>query len=126
MKIPPAGTYITREAAEKVDLSAYVVGLELLNSDDSVEGVIEGTEVIEHPDSDGTIYYAPVVKVRYPDGSLKGIYAEVLSKYKLRDPATSALVPKYKVGDIFYDSEGKPIEITEVILGTTIEYKIKD
>ena len=126
VKTPPAGTYTTREAAEKVDLSAYTVGFELLNSDDSVEGVIEGTEVIEHPDSDGTVYYAPVVKVKYPDGSVKGIYAEALSKYKLRDPATSTLVPKYKVGDVFYDSEGKSIEITEVIPGTTIEYKIKD
>ena len=126
VKTPPTGTYTTKQAAEKVDLSAYVVGFELLNSDDSIEGVIEGTEIIEHRDSDGTVYYAPVVKVKYPDGSLKGIYAEALSKYKLKDPTISALVPKHKVGDVFYDSEGKSIEITEVIPGTTIEYKIKD
>lgn len=127
VKTLPVGAYISKEAAEKVDLSVYAVGLELLNEDDSVEGVIEGTNIIEHADTDGTVYYFPTVVVKTPDGTVKAINVENLSKYKLRNPSDSKLIPKYKVGDIFYDSDGKSIEITEVIQNDdNIEYKIKN
>jgi hypothetical protein len=66
------------------------------------------------------------VEVKMADGRYKLIYSRDLSKYKLKDPSESKLVPKYKVGDIFYDADGNPLEITEVIEGTNIEYKVKD
>lgn len=125
-KTLPFGAYISKEAAEKIDLSVYNVGFELLNEDDSVEGVIEGTSIIEYVNTDGTVYYFPAVVIKMSDGTVKAINIENLSKYKLRDPSDSKLVPKYKVGDVFYDSEGNSIEIIEVIQNDIIEYKIKD
>ena len=125
IKTPPPGTYKTKAEAEAIDLSAYQPGLELLNSDDTVEGVIEGISVEEHKDSDDTIYYAPGVNVKRADGSIVHIYASSLSKYKLKDPTTSTFIPKYKLGDIFYDLDGNSIEIIEVLSESELKYKIK-
>ena len=123
--VVPDGMYLTREEAEGVDLSAFTAGLELYDSDGNLFGTVEGIGIYEQEDS-GTTYYAPIVNVKTVDGDVKGVFAEELLKFTLKNPTTSTLVPKYKVGDIFYDSEGNPIEIIEVISGENVEYKIKD
>ena len=125
--VAPSGFYSTREEAAKVDLSAYKDGFELLDSDDTVIGTITGTTIYELSYAgDKKDYFVPAVEVKMADGKSKLIYSSDLSKYKLKDPSESKLVPKYKVGDVFYDADGNPLEITEVIEGTNIEYKVKD
>ena len=125
--IIPSGFYLTREEAAKVDLSAYKNGFELLDPDDNVIGTITGTTIYElNYAGDKKDYFVPAVEVKMADGKSKLIYYSDLSKYKLKDPSESKLVPKYKVGDVFYDADGNPLEITEVIEGTNIEYKVKD
>ena len=123
--VVPDGMYRTREEAERVDLSAFVVGFELYDEDGNLFGTIEGVGIHEQEDA-GITYYAPIVNVKTVGGETKGLFAEELLKFTLKDPSTSTAIPKYKVGDIFYDSEGNPIEIVEVISGEHIEYKIKD
>lgn len=121
----PEGTYMTREEAEKVDLSVYQTGFELLDKDNNVVGTIESTGIVEQKDGDKT-YYAPAVTIKASDGTVSNIYANDLTKYKLKDPASDKAVPKYKVGDVFYDANGNSLEITEVIEGENIEYKVKN
>lgn len=121
----PQGTFVDKSEAEKVDLSAYQPGFELLDKDDNVVGTVVSTEVKEHKDTDETIYYAPVVTITTPAGDTVDIYAENLTQYKLKDPTANTPISKYKVGDIFYDKDGKTLEITEVNIGTGIEYKLK-
>lgn len=120
----PAGTYKTREEAEKIDLSVYKSGYELYKNDELI-GTIQGTDIIEHKDND-IIYYAPVVIISEVNGNNSSIYAEELTKYTLKNPDDNIIVPKYKSGDIFYDNEGNSYEIIEVINENPIKYKLKE
>lgn len=120
----PNGMYKTKEEAEKIDLSIYKSGLELYEENNLI-GTIQGAGVKEHVENEIT-YYVPVVTVTQQNGEPIDIYAHELIKYTLKDPSSQLIIPKYKVGDIFYDSEGKPIEIIEVIVEDPVKYKIKD
>jgi hypothetical protein len=96
-----------------------------LDSSDTVIGTIKNTDIHKHTDSDGTVYYAPVVIIDTPSGTTELIYADALSEYKVRDPKSSTLIPKYKIGDIFYKGTDS-LEIIEVISSPDeITYKIK-
>jgi hypothetical protein len=117
--------YKTREAAEKVDLSAFISGLELYTKDDTLFGTIQDTNITEQTVDDET-YYIPTVVVKKPDGSVVSIFAQGLSEYILKDPKNSMIVPKYNIGTILYDSEGNSIEIIEIDSNDSITYKIKD
>lgn len=121
----PTGMYKTREEAEKVDLSAFTEGLELYSNDGSLFGVITGTDVYEQ-EVDNVKYYAPVVLVQTSDGTITGVFAEELLKYTLKNPTNNEIIPKYKVGNIFYDGEGNTFEIVEVITGDKVTYKVKE
>ena len=121
----PEGMYKTREEAEGVDTSSYVPGLELLDKDDNLVGIIEGVSVQEHTDTSGTTYYFPAVNIKKPDGSIVALGLKELIDHKLKDPTTRKAIPKYKVGDVFYDADGKTVTVTEVIDGESIEYKVK-
>lgn len=121
----PPGTFLSREEAEKVDLSAYQAGFELLDKDDQLFGTVVSTGVKEHKDADGSTYYAPVVTITNTTGDTVDIYSENLLQYKLQDPSTKTQVAKYKVGNIFYDSEGKTLEVIQVDNTSDITYKLK-
>ena len=122
----PPGMYRTREEAEKVDLSSYKDGLEVYDTSSTLIGTITGTS-IETKDVGGIIYYAPAVIIDQA-GTPTAYYVEEMLKYTLKDPSggTSTPVAKYKVGDVFYDSDGNMITISEVILIDPIKYKITD
>lgn len=121
----PPGTFLSKEEAEKVDLSAYQVGFELLDKDDHLFGTIVNTGVKEHKETDGRTYYAPVVTITNITGDTVDIYSENLLQYKLQDPSTKTQVAKYKVGNIFYDSEGKTLEVIQINNTSDITYKLK-
>lgn len=123
---PPLGMYKDRATAENVDLSAYVTGYKLYDSSDNLVGTITGTTVIEHRDPSGITYYAPVINIKNTSDEDENLSIEEASKYTIKDPSTDVFVPKYKIGDIFYDSEGKPVEIIEVLVESDgVKYKIK-
>lgn len=121
----PPGTFLSKEEAEKVDLSAYQAGFELLDKDDQLFGTVVSTGVKEHKEADGSTYYAPVVTIKNTTGDTVDIYSENLLQYKLQDPSTKTQVAKYKVGNIFYDSEGKTLEVIQVDNTSDITYKLK-
>jgi hypothetical protein len=123
--VTPPGMYNTREEAEKVDLSAYAPSLELINKDGNVEGEIIETRVEEFKDKAGNVFYTPAVIIKSLDGSTQALYYDILSQYTLRNPASQTLIHKYKVGDVFYNSEGISVEILEAIPGSPLQYKIK-
>ena len=121
----PPGTFLSKEEAEKVDLFAYQAGFELLDKDDQLFGTVVSTGVKEHKEADGSTYYAPVVTIKNTTGDTVDIYSENLLQYKLQDPSTKTQVAKYKVGNIFYDSEGKTLEVIQVDNTSDITYKLK-
>ena len=121
----PPGTFLSKEEAEKVDLSAYQAGFELLDKDDQLFGTVVSTGVKEHKEADGSTYYAPVVTIKNTTGDTVDIYSENLLQYKLQDPSTKTQIAKYKVGNIFYDSEGKTLEVIQVDNTSDITYKVK-
>jgi hypothetical protein len=118
----PEGMYKTREEAERIDTSAYKPGLELLDKDDNLVGVVEGTSIQEHTDSGGITYYYPAVNIKKRDGSIVAIGLKVLEGHKLKDPTVTALIPKYKVDDVFYDGDAKALRIKTVEVGDSISY----
>ena len=121
----PEGMYISKEEADKVDLSVFAPGLELYDKDDNLIGTIQGTTVIESKQGDNT-YYAPAVVVKTPDNSLIQLYNEKLKEYFLKNPESKDVVAKYKIDDVFYDSDGKMIKITSVsIQDENIQYQIE-
>lgn len=119
----PPGTYNTREEAEKVDLSIYAEGLELYDKDDTLIGTIKNAEIVEHKDADNT-YYEPVVMIETADGTIKPLGLDVLKNHTLKDPTSTALVPQYKVGDMFYDASGESFKITAVNVGDQVQYTL--
>lgn len=120
-----AGTYRTREEAEKIDLSIYTEGFELYDKDDTLIGTIKNSDVIEYKDSELT-YYKPVVLVETVDGSIKPFDLEELKEYTLKNPTTTSVVPKYKIGDVFYNAEGEVFKILELESSDTVQYTLED
>lgn len=121
----PEGTYKDRADAEAVDLSKFQAGFELYDLDNNLVGTIQGTTIIEVKQDD-TTYYAPAVVVKASDGTLQEIYANKLTNYLLKDPTSGKLTPKYKVGDVFYDADGKQIKIVSITEGAdSIEYQVE-
>ena len=118
----PEGMYKTREEAERIDTSAYRPGLELLDKDDNLVGVVEGTSIQEHTDSSGITYYYPAVNIKKRDGSIVAIGLKALEGHKLKDPTVTALIPKYNVDDVFYDGDAKALRIKTVEVGDSISY----
>jgi hypothetical protein len=49
-----------------------------------------------------------------------------LKDYTIKDPSSKQVVPKYKVGDIFYNSKGDEVKIIEVLNEDPVKYKISD
>jgi hypothetical protein len=60
------------------------------------------------------------------DGSIKPFDLEELKGYTLKDPTTTSVVPKYKVGDVFYNTEGEAFTILEVDANDTVQYTLED
>lgn len=122
----PSGTYASKSEAEKIDLSAYTEGLEVYDKDGTLVGKVLSASVVEHVAPDGTKFYAPAVTVEEVDGTVVNYYVDGFGSFTLKDPATSAVVPKYKPGDVFYTSEGDPLKVIETIAGDPIQYKVED
>lgn len=121
---PPQGMYLNREDAEKVDLSAYKEGFELYDKDDTLVGTVEKVDIIEQTAED-RVYYVPVVVVKEPSNTTKALFAESLSNYTLKDPTKNLPVPKYNIGNIFYDADGNSVEVIEITQQDPIEYKVQ-
>ena len=125
-EIIPEGMYKSKEEAEKVDLSIYTPGLELYDKDGELVGTIQGVDVVEQQEADGTVYYTPAVVLTKPDNDTKSILYNELRDYTIKDSSSKQVVPKYKVGDVFYTPKGDEVKIVEVLNENPVKYKISD